>query len=51
LREVKSGEWNVVKWCEVKILGEIYVLLLYSYAAAFRFCAIFHYCLLLCVIC
>jgi len=41
-----------MKCSEVKILGEMCVLsLIYSYAAVFRFCAVFHYNLLLCAIC
>jgi hypothetical protein len=46
LREVKNGEWSLVKcsevkWCDVTIFGEMCVFsLIYSYVAVCMFCAV-----------
>jgi hypothetical protein len=38
---MKNGEWYVVKWSEVMILGEMYVLsFVYIYVAVCMFCAV-----------
>lgn len=39
-RKVKSGEWSIVKWTEVKIFCEMCVLSHYSYVAVWRFCVV-----------